>query len=68
MPTRCTCTLDDCAYYNAVPNHRGQCDCTHPEKAHYLYNMTCPLYRKNWEKTQDKLEELKAKMLGKRRR
>lgn len=49
MPTiRCTCTLNDCAYWNAAPGtDPAQCDCSHPDKQHYMRHP-CPLYRKDW--------------------
>lgn len=60
LVTRCLCTLSDCAYYSAVPDHADQCDCKHTDKAHYMHNP-CPLYRKNWAKfDENKMDIIKA--------
>ncbi len=64
---RVKCKLDDCAYYHAVKENNDECDCSHPDKSYYMKNP-CPLYRKDWQRSKvDKAEEIRAKIMKKRK-
>ena len=63
---RCLCKLSDCAYYNSVPGHPEQCDCSHADKGHYMVNP-CPLYRKNWAAASTDAARIRELMLKKRK-
>lgn len=64
--TRCECSLDDCAYFNAVAGAPGQCDCTHPDKPYYMVKP-CPLYKKEWKQTHRDAKHFRE-MLRKKRK
>lgn len=64
MPFPCECVLRDCAYY-APGQKASQCLCQHHDKHHHPKNP-CPLYRKDWNKNDNRAEELKARILKKR--
>jgi hypothetical protein len=46
------CTQSNCAYFCAIdgPEKATHCECSHPEKRHYLHSRPCPLFRLNWMK------------------
>ncbi len=67
--TRCKCMLADCVYFHSVAaGTTSDCDCSHPDKPHYMANP-CPLYKKEWlnKQNEDKMAEIKARMLNKRK-
>lgn len=52
-----TCKLTDCVYWKSPPSTtqlQDACACSHPDKAMYLKNETCPLYKKGWAGTNTK--------------
>lgn len=63
--TRCTCSLSDCAYFNPVESASGQCDCSHPDKPHYMVNP-CPLYKKEWQNTHQNAKHFRDMLRRKR--
>ena len=64
-PIRCDCELSDCAYFKAVEAAAGKCDCSHPDKAHYMFNP-CPLYKKEWLEKQKGAAQFRDMMRRKR--
>lgn len=52
MGTKVSCELKDCVYWKELNLSKSDlnnpCDCQHPDKAMYMGNGRCPLYKKDW--------------------
>ena len=51
MKIRCkvVCNKTDCLFRRQASDGSDGAICLHPEKAHYLKQIPCPLYRMNWQ-------------------
>ncbi len=64
--TKVECDKTDCAFFTKKPGS-SICYCTHGDKPHHQYEDVCPLYRPDWSKANDKMEELKKRFgIGKK--
>ncbi|MDX2176110.1 MAG: hypothetical protein SF028_06535 [Candidatus Sumerlaeia bacterium] len=65
------CRQSSCAYFNRLElaaEAQTHCNCSHPEKRHYLGATPCPLFRMNWEGVEIKgIDKAKELIRSKRR-
>ncbi|MBN1899922.1 hypothetical protein JW926_01190 [Candidatus Sumerlaeota bacterium] len=56
--TKVNCNLKDCIYYEPNPDHFSMAFCKHPDILLHKTNRRCPLYRMNWAKKMEGLNQL----------
>ena len=55
------CELRDCVSYRPETGQVRKCRCVHPDKPHHMSQLTCPLYRLDWQKQMKALQETEKK-------
>ena len=59
---RVVCRMPDCVFFTTKPGlAAGVCYCTHAEKSHHVADDSCPLYRKDWSKAEEKVAALRKR-------
>jgi hypothetical protein len=52
--------MTNCLYYTS---HTGDsaCYCKHPDKPHHMMEPKCPLYRPDWSKATNQVDDLRKR-------